>query len=781
MKETAIVGGKSQKKQKGISVVIQNSSVQKLLVNITYVFLGVLISNGAIFGEFAPFGVAYVSAVPYQSMLWASAGTILGDLLMSGIIGYRYIGAIMAVIALRWVFSEIDVLSRRKYFAPAISFVPLIVTGIVVSMAMGFELNDIIKILTEALLAATASYFFTKSINLTAGSKGITSLSQQELACLAMSGCIILLSFGRVSVAGLSVGRVLAVLLVLICSRYGGISGGCITGVATGIVFGLSMPEYGFLAAAYSFGGLLGGLMSSVGKVGVSVSFLLSSIIVLLQSNADGIAMYSLYEMLIASSVFMLLPKNLGSKITAFFSSVPEENKAEGLRKCVLMRLDYASKALSDVSDSVNAVSKKLSTVYSPEKDNVYTKAIDSVCSTCGLRVYCWEKSAKPNECSFESLTEILKEKKMVTEKDIDEKYPKKCCKSQEMADSITNYYELCAAYTIADKQINEVRGIVSEEFKGLSELLEDLSNEFRDYEYFDSACAERVGAIFKMEGLVPLDVACRINKYNRMSVEVIILDNDKRQIKKTELVKAVSSACGRKMDSPCISYAPDRCRIQFNEKPIYDLQIASAQHISGKGTLCGDCMNYFTDGMGKLVSIISDGMGTGGRAAVDGNMAAGIMTKLIKAGLSFDCSLNIVNSALIVKSSDESLATLDVTSFDMFTGSVEFLKAGAPMSYIKRGSNLIKIEAPSLPAGILRNISFAKKSFSLNVDDCIIMLSDGIVSGGDKWLEARLKNLTNDFDIKNVADDIIREAVERCSATRDDDMSGMIVRCMSR
>ena len=93
---------------------------------------------------------------------------------------------------------------------------------------------------------------------------------------------------------------------------------------------------------------------------------------------------------------------------------------------------------------------------------------------------------------------------------------------------------------------------------------------------------------------------------------------------------------------------------------------MGAAQHACDQGQLCGDHYDVFADGRGRMVVIISDGMGTGGRAAVDGAMAAGIMGKLIKAGLGFDCALRIVNSALVVKSGDESLATLDVATVDL-------------------------------------------------------------------------------------------------------------------
>lgn len=78
---------------------------------------------------------------------------------------------------------------------------------------------------------------------------------------------------------------------------------------------------------------------------------------------------------------------------------------------------------------------------------------------------------------------------------------------------------------------------------------------------------------------------------------------------------------------------------------------MAIAQHVCNNGSLCGDHCTYFNDGLGRMVMIVSDGMGSGGRAAVDGAMAAGILAKLAKAGISFDCALRIVNSALLVKS----------------------------------------------------------------------------------------------------------------------------------
>ena len=78
--------------------------------------------------------------------------------------------------------------------------------------------------------------------------------------------------------------------------------------------------------------------------------------------------------------------------------------------------------------------------------------------------------------------------------------------------------------------------------------------------------------------------------------------------------------------------------------------------------------------------------MGTGGRAAVDGAMASGLMARLLKAGFGYNCSLKILNSSMLFKSTDESLATVDVACIDLLSGRTELLKAGAAPTVMLRG-----------------------------------------------------------------------------------------------
>ena len=110
-----------------------------------------------------------------------------------------------------------------------------------------------------------------------------------------------------------------------------------------------------------------------------------------------------------------------------------------------------------------------------------------------------------------------------------------------------------------------------------------------------------------------------------------------------------------------------------------------ACQKNAGDNRISGDCYEYFADPRGFAHIILSDGMGSGGRAAVDSIMTCNFVLKLIKAGFGFDAALKFINSALLVKAGDESLATLDIGCIDLYTGTAEFLKAGGAASFLCR------------------------------------------------------------------------------------------------
>ena len=146
-------------------------------------------------------------------------------------------------------------------------------------------------------------------------------------------------------------------------------------------------------------------------------------------------------------------------------------------------------------------------------------------------------------------------------------------------------------------------------------------------------------------------------------------------------------------------------------------------------------------------------------------------MTRLLKAGLGFDCSLRIVNSAMLFKSTDESLATLDVACMDLFTGRTELLKAGAAPTLVRRSGRTGKASCSSLPAGILRDVGFDRAAIDLQPDDLLVLLSDGAVNDGTDWICAELEDF-KDADAKTLAETIAAAARRRRDDGHEDDIT---------
>ena len=136
---------------------------------------------------------------------------------------------------------------------------------------------------------------------------------------------------------------------------------------------------------------------------------------------------------------------------------------------------------------------KKMKEIFSSDVASIYAKATEETCSHCVLRVYCWEKQREASLNDFNNLTELLRKKGRIEEKDFSARFAKKCCKAKEMAAAINKNYDAYTACLSAERRVGEIRSVVAGQFSGLSEILEEMAEEFENYERFDMAAAERV------------------------------------------------------------------------------------------------------------------------------------------------------------------------------------------------------------------------------------------------------------------------------------------------
>ncbi len=326
----------------------------------------------------------------------------------------------------------------------------------------------------------------------------------------------------------------------------------------------------------------------------------------------------------------------------------------------------------------------------------------------------------------------------------------------------------------IINEKTNEIRMLASDQFFSIADMLSDLAREFDEAEYFDNVAAGRIRRLLGEYEIYPRNISVIEDKFGRMRVEIMTAGRD-NTASRPEIQKQISKICGRYFEKCRVAHFREDSMITFTERPNYSFEIGFAQH-SAEGKLCGDTIKTVNDGRGRSILIISDGMGRGGRAALDGAMGAGLLSKLLCAGFGFDSALKVVNSALLVKSNEESLATIDCACVDLFTGRVDLYKAGAPATFILKNGRVEKCELTSMPAGILRGIEFAKRTAVLSSGSIIVMVSDGITEAGGEWLPAMLKCFEGRTP-QEIADSVLNEALKAVKGKKEDDMSVIAAR----
>lgn len=729
---------------------------------------GFIAARAAVADKLLPFGLSFAAGASLTYTPAAAIGVFLSyfiPALDTG--GFRYIAAMLAIIAIKLLLSGYKRMTENPVFLSFICLLASFLTSAVTLSGLNFSFLNVIA---ESLLAAGGTFFISRCCR--SVSKAAGGLNADELVSLFASLGIILTGINSFNFNGISLGHILGITLILTAAKYGGTLSGAVCGTTVSLSLILSRTS-GEIAVIYAFVGLIAGVFSSFGKyIQVAVPLIFSLVGSIITGNPILIAA-TVIESALGSALFLALPRRLSVNISRLFSVYPKLVTPDGFKRSLSMKLNVAASALCDVSETVEQVSAELSKINSPDFGTVITAIEQDACAGCKLRVHCWESRRDSTVEAILGMTKAIKEGSRTPENGAPEEFRGRCLRVSQVANAAYKRYSDYTSRIAAENRIDEVRSVVSDQFDGISYMLTELANDLEKDGKFDNSTAGKASAALKNLGINTEECTCKIDKFGRMSLEMKVKKQSDTVINKLQVMKLLSIVCERDFDPPAINTAGDSVFITLNEHAAIRVDVGVEQKCASDSAMCGDAYRYFFDGRGHFIMILSDGMGTGGRAAVDGAMASGLMSRLIKAGFGYDCSLRILNSSMLFKSTDESLATVDIASIDLFTGQVELYKAGAAPTLIRRSGRTGKAVSTSLPAGILREISFDKAVIKCKIGDIVVLMSDGASFEGTDWIKGEIENWT-DGTAEELAERICEGAKRRRSDNHLDDITVM-------
>jgi stage II sporulation protein E len=221
--------------------------------------------------------------------------------------------------------------------------------------------------------------------------------------------------------------------------------------------------------------------------------------------------------------------------------------------------------------------------------------------------------------------------------------------------------------------------------------------------------------------------------------------------------------------------------RDRIEREAVIRVQSGVARLPKRGGQISGDSYVGAPLGRDRYLLALSDGMGVGRGAALESKQCVRLLQEILEAGFSTDVALNTVNSALLLRSPEETFATVDLSLLDLTTGRAEFVKVGAAPSFVKRGGEVTVVKMSSAPIGIINQLEVEPEFRVLRPGDIIVMMTDGIWDvckdniDKERWLIDQLSREPA-ADPEEIAESILARAVE-LSPDAGDDMTVLVAR----
>lgn len=746
-----------------------------LRLTLEYIFCALfsfLAAGVRVEGEIYPFGAVFSAGAAPKYLLPCALGSALGSLLfLSPIVAVKNIGAALLIYVFRQAHFRLAGGKNRQLFLPVIAFFAVFTSAGIVSLTDHPGASSLLINLAEGVLAAAGTCFSMRAFLITEGQiKPVFSSPADSVALLLTAG-VLLSSLMRLKIGSVSPAFVVGetgLILLSYCVRAGAGAG---AGAVTGAVLGFS-GENVFLAFSQPLSGLICSALAPYGKLPVAAAFsLIHFIFVFLRGDRDNLLL-PLSEGLLSALLFLLIPQKALDRISGVLRPFSETRYDLNARRILSLQLRRVSGAVKDVSDGVRAVSRMEAKKESCGAENIAAEIKKELCKTCLKQDFC---SGRTDRALLTAAETALK-KGRISEETLPETLSVYCRNKAALIDALEEKYRKSRLRTASKNEVLDVKLSAAASFGSLADILEESRLLLEGTGRPDPYLASLAEDVFTDAGF-SFSFLTFAKRADGTAVMEVFCTRIPADADPSALLEKLRLKTGVRFSPPEKEvYEKEGTVLSFCQAPPLRAQFYRMSREAESESVCGDTARCFFDGRGSFFCVLSDGMGTGQSAALDSVMTCGLMSRLLKAGFSADTALKSVNAALLVKNTEESLATLDIFQLDLYTGCARFMKAGGTYSIVKKDMKTVVIEKSSLPLGIMSETAFETSQITLSAADAVILISDG----ADRIRKSFYKDLFyahKNADAKELCELIMREAVRVSPLGRRDDITVVCVK----
>lgn len=745
---------------------------------IAILLVGFLLGRAVMLEGLTPFAAAFFAVVLYvrrENALWAALALIGGSLLSADPMPL-VIAAEIAVIYL--LYRGLEAYERADLSqAPIVVFSSALLVRLFYTMMMErTEWLPYALTFVEAGLSAVLTLLFLHALPVLSRSVAKTKLRHEEWIGALILVASVMTGVVGWSVQGVAMENVLSRFIVLVFALAAGPLMGAAAGVVAGIVLSLSdlsaVSQIGLLA----FGGLLAGLIREGGKAAAVFGMLLGTSVLALYSGTADETLNSAWASVAAAVLLFAMPRSLIRYIARYVPGTSDyahsqQDYAKKVRDLTAERVEKFSEVFRQLSRSFRQITYDGESARQTQDFDHFVSAVhENNCANCHRYNQCWDGQFFQTYKLLTDMMSAVEAEPDLSPSKIPKAWNRHCIKTPQVLDVLKRQYDLYRHDRHWRRQIQDSRLLVADQLHGVSQVMDDLVKEIRREAKELNRHEEQIRGELDRLGLAIQSIDIVSLEEGHVEIEIVHafrpgFDECRKVIApllSDILGESVSVMSERKLEQP-----GHWTSVTFGSAKAYEVDTGVAGAAKDGDWLSGDSFGMVELGTGKFAVSLSDGMGNGARARMESSSALTMLEQLLQSGIDEKLAVKSVNSVLLLRSPEEMFATVDLALIDLYTGQATLLKIGSTPSFIKRGRDVIPVDASNLPIGILEDIEIDVLQIELQEGDILVMMTDGILDAPDhavnkeQWVKRVLQEIDSD-DPQEVADSLLDMALRQ-------------------
>lgn len=339
-------------------------------------------------------------------------------------------------------------------------------------------------------------------------------------------------------------------------------------------------------------------------------------------------------------------------------------------------------------------------------------------------------------------------------------------------------------------RRLQESQGLLAGHLKEMSHIMATVAKETCRYRPMGERRYRQMAALLKESGILLKDFLEMEHEDGHREISLVMRQTSGKRarfgeteyISTEDLADYISVAVNRRLcvakNTP-VYLAAEYNTYYFLEEPPYHLLTGFAKAVKETEKVSGDTYSFYEADTGRLLVLLSDGVGSGEEACRESGRVIEMMERLLEAGFAKEPAVQMINGAVAAAGQEEAMSTLDVCDIDLYTGNCEFVKVGAACTYIKRGRLVDRLSARNLPLGVFWQMTPEIHSRTLQSGDYVIMLSDGVLDALSEGIgEEAFPEVLGRMDYSNpneIANQILAYAIGQSRGRIRDDMTVLV------